>query len=45
MKRNAPDLGRRLALLAASTEAAQESRRLSADWLRQATSLIHWPQG
>jgi hypothetical protein len=43
MKRNALILGAGLPLLAASTAPAQESRRLS-DYLRQATSLIHWPQ-
>jgi hypothetical protein len=34
-----------LALLTASTAHAQESSRLSAGYLRQATPLIHWPQG
>jgi hypothetical protein len=45
MKRNALILGVGLALLTASTAHAQESSRLSADYLRQATPLIHWPQG
>jgi len=46
MKRNALILGTGLALLMASVAAhAQESGRLSADYLKQATPLIHWPQG
>ena len=34
-----------LALLTASVADAQESGHLSADYLKQATPLIHWPQG
>jgi Polyketide cyclase / dehydrase and lipid transport len=34
-----------LALLLPSAAHAQESSRLSAEYLRQATPLIHWPQG
>jgi uncharacterized protein YndB with AHSA1/START domain len=34
-----------VALLCASAASAQESRRLSADFLQQATPLIHWPKG
>ena len=45
MKRHALILSAGLALLTASTAHAQESSRLSADYLRQATPLIHWPQG
>ena len=46
MKRNALILGAGLALLMASVAAhAQESGSLSADYLKQATRLIHWPQG
>ena len=45
MKRNALILGAGLALLAALTAHAQESSRLSVEYLRQATPLIHWPQG
>jgi hypothetical protein len=45
MKRNALILSAGLALLTASVAHAQESGRLSADYLKQATPLIHWPQG
>src|SRR5271154_2543779 len=46
MKRNALILGTGLALLMTSVAAhSQESGRLSADYLKQATPLIHWPQG
>ena len=46
MKRNALILGAGSALLTASVAAhAQESGHLSADYLKQATPLIHWPQG
>ena len=46
MKRNALILGAGSALLTASVAAhAQESGHLSADYLKQATRLIHWPQG
>ena len=45
MKRNALILGAGLALLTALTAHSQESSRLSAEYLRQATPLIHWPQG
>jgi uncharacterized protein YndB with AHSA1/START domain len=34
-----------LALLSASAAQAQQASRLSAEYLRQATPLIHWPQG
>lgn len=34
-----------VALLCASAATAQESARLSADFLKQATPLIHWPKG
>ena len=34
-----------VALLCASGATAQESARLSADFLKQATPLIHWPKG
>ena len=44
MKRNALILGAALALLTASAAHAQQSSRLSAEYLRQATPLIHWPQ-
>jgi hypothetical protein len=45
MKGNARILGAALALLSASAAHAQESSRPSAEYLRQATPLIHWPQG
>jgi uncharacterized protein YndB with AHSA1/START domain len=45
MKRNALILSAGLALLTASAAHAQESGRLSADYLRQATPRINWPQG
>jgi uncharacterized protein YndB with AHSA1/START domain len=45
MKLTALIVGAGLALLAASGSYAQESSRLSANYLRQATPLIHWPQG
>ena len=46
MKRNTLILGAGSALLTASVAAhAQESGHLSADYLKQATPLIHWPQG
>jgi uncharacterized protein YndB with AHSA1/START domain len=45
LKTNALVLAASLVLLAASTAHGQESSRLSADYLRQATPLIHWPQG
>src|SRR5277367_3847095 len=45
MKTIALIFGAGLTLLAAAAAQAQESSRLSADYLRQATPLIHWPQG
>jgi uncharacterized protein YndB with AHSA1/START domain len=45
MKLTALVLGAGLALLTASTAHAQESNRLSAEYLQQATPLIHWPRG
>ena len=45
MKRNALIVSAGLALLTASVAHAQESGRLSADYLKQGTPLIHWPQG
>jgi hypothetical protein len=42
MKRNALIVG--LALLTASTARMHRTSRLSADYPRQATPLIHWPQ-
>jgi hypothetical protein len=45
MKRNVLILSAGLTLLVASVAHAQESGRLSADYLKQATPLIHWPQG
>jgi uncharacterized protein YndB with AHSA1/START domain len=45
MKTNALVLGAALALLSASAAHAQQSSRLSAVYLRQATPLIHWPKG
>jgi hypothetical protein len=45
MKRNALILAAALALLTASAAHAQESSRLSAEYLRQATPLTHWPPG
>jgi len=45
MKANALILGAALALLSATAAHSQESSRLSAVYLRQATPLIHWPQG
>ena len=44
MKRNALILGAGLALLTASAAHAQESSRLSADYLPQVAPLIHRPQ-
>ena len=38
-------VGTGLALIFASAVTAQESARLSADFLKQATPLIHWPKG
>ena len=43
--RDALVLGAALALLSASAAPAQESSRLSAEYLGLATLLIHWPQG
>src|SRR5580692_12054933 len=34
-----------VALLCVSTASAQESGHLSAEFLKQATPLIHWPKG
>jgi hypothetical protein len=45
MKKQALILSAGLALLTASVADAQESVHLAADYLEQATSLIHWPQG
>jgi hypothetical protein len=45
MKRHALILSAGLALLTAPLAEAQESGHLSADSLKQATTLIHWPQG
>jgi uncharacterized protein YndB with AHSA1/START domain len=45
MKTNALVLTAGLVLFAASAAHGQESIRLSADYVRQATPLIHWPQG
>ena len=45
MKRHALILSAGLALLTASVADAQESGHLSEDYLKQATPLIHWPQG
>jgi uncharacterized protein YndB with AHSA1/START domain len=45
MNANALVLGAALALLSTSAAPAQESSRLSAEYLRLATPLIHWPQG
>jgi uncharacterized protein YndB with AHSA1/START domain len=45
MKTNMLVLAAALAALTASTAHAQESGRLSAEYLAQATPLIHWPQG
>jgi uncharacterized protein YndB with AHSA1/START domain len=45
MKKDALVLAEGLVLFAASAAHGQESSRLSADYLRQATPLIHWPQG
>jgi hypothetical protein len=45
MKRTALILGAALAVLSAPSAPAQESSRLSADYLRQATPPIHWPRG
>ena len=45
MKTNALFLTASLILLAASAAHGQMSSRLSADYLQQATPLIHWPQG
>jgi uncharacterized protein YndB with AHSA1/START domain len=44
MKTNALVLAAGLVLCAASAAAGQESSRLSAAYLGQATPLIHWPQ-
>jgi uncharacterized protein YndB with AHSA1/START domain len=38
-------VGAGIALICASAATAQESARLSADFLKQATPLIHWPKG
>jgi uncharacterized protein YndB with AHSA1/START domain len=45
MKRHTLILSAGLALLMASVADAQESGHLSAGYLKQATPLIHWPQG
>jgi hypothetical protein len=45
MKMNAQILTAALALLTVSAAHAQESSRLSAEYLRHATPLIHWPRG
>ena len=45
MNANAVVLGAALALLSTSAASAQESSRLSAEYLRLATPLIHWPRG
>ncbi|GLQ50042.1 SRPBCC family protein [Dyella flava] len=45
MKTNTWVLAASLAMLVASTAHGQESSRLSADDLRHATPLIHWPKG
>ena len=45
MQANALILGAVLALLSATAAHSQESSRLSTVYLRQATPLIHWPQG
>jgi len=45
MKKKALIMGAGVALLTASAAHAQESSRLSADYLKKATPLIHWPQG
>jgi hypothetical protein len=45
IKKNAFILNTGLALVMASTIHAQESSHLSADYLKQATPLIHWPKG
>jgi uncharacterized protein YndB with AHSA1/START domain len=45
MKTSAMVLAAGLALLSSSAAQAQESGRLSAEYLRQATPLTHWPQG
>ncbi len=44
MKANGLVFGAGFALLAASMAHGQESGRLSAEYLRQATPLIHWPR-
>jgi hypothetical protein len=44
MKRHALILSAGLALVTASVADTQESGHLSADHLKQATPLIHWPQ-
>jgi Polyketide cyclase / dehydrase and lipid transport len=45
MNKSALVVAAALGLQSASTAQAAESGRLSADYLRQATPLIHWPQG
>jgi uncharacterized protein YndB with AHSA1/START domain len=45
MKMSAQILTAALALLTVSAAHAQESSRLSAEYLRHATPLIHWPRG
>jgi len=45
MKTNALVLGAALGLLAASATQAQQSSHLSAEYLKLATPLIHWPRG
>jgi uncharacterized protein YndB with AHSA1/START domain len=45
MKRNTFTRFISWSLLAISAARAQESVRLTADYLKQATPLIHWPQG
>jgi hypothetical protein len=45
MKSTAPIVAAGLALLATSATAEPQSSRLSAEYLKQATPLIHWPKG
>jgi hypothetical protein len=45
MKLNAMLIGAGITLLSASMVYAQEATRLSPEYLAQATTLIHWPQG
>jgi hypothetical protein len=45
IKKNALILNTGLVLVTASTIHAQESSHLSANYLEQATPLIHWPKG